>query len=300
MADQTEKELEQQLLLDGQFEVGILDDADLEPFLPLLLPEVAEALGRGDPLIVMGLVMDQVACGCLAGYILGDCFYIESFYVAPAYRRKGGGSFMINRLTELIESTPEIGSMALTFTVAQPDNEPLLPFLEKKKFILEPDNGYNVYLFKLGDLKDVDPGQISRQCSGGEIRAFSQLSDEMLRAAQKRSVSLGTPHPQQMLTSKEIERDLSFALVKDGRIEAYAAMDHSCCDVLTLSALWIGDASRTTLNALLKTVIVYAKKSYPPETPAALQAVNEQSHRLMQRLLPQAKKVSYSYRRVVW
>ena len=284
--------------LDDQMQFGMVDDDDPAAFEPLLLPEAAEALRRGEPITVMGIAKEGVACGALAGYLAGDCFHVVSLYVAPDYRRQGGARRMLRELEALIEDEPDIGAVEIKFTTAEPDNETLLPFLETMGFSQESDSGRNIYMFELGDLKPVSLPKLSGDKNNG-IYSFSQLSDNLLHAAQKRSVALEAPQPEQTLAGKEIERELSYALVRDGRIEAYAAVDHSCCGVLTLCALWVGDSNRAALTALIKTVIAHAQALYPPQTRVAMQAVNSQSERMIQRLAPQARKVSYTYLQIV-
>ncbi len=282
-----------------EFAVGILADEDMEPFLPLMLQESVDALAQGVPLIVMGLEQDDVACGCLAGYIHEDCFRILSLFVAPDYRRKGGGRRMLRQLESLIQMGSGVHTITIEFATAQHENEELLLFLKKMGFAQESDDGYNVYCFLLEDLEHVNTDQISPKCSGGRIYPFTEISPELLRMAQKKSVAQEITLPSQPLTSEELERELSFALVVKGEIRAYVVVDHSCCDMLTLSALWIGDASLVTLNTLLKMLIAKVRKLYPPDTPVAMQAINDQSLSLIMQLAPNAKKVCYSYRKMV-
>ena len=277
-------------------QLGIIADDDMWAFEPLLLPQAVEALHRGEPLTVMGIMQEDTACGALAGYVSDGCFHLISLYVAPDYRRQGGARRMLRELETLLWDEADIGAMEVTFTTAEADNETLLPFLETLQFLQEDDGGKNIYTFTLGQLKAVkQPKAVNEK--DGRVRAFSQLSEDLLRAAQKRSVALGTPQPEQTLTSPQLERELSYAVVKNGRVEAYAAVDHSCCGALTLCALWIGDTNRMLLNTLLKTVIAQAQETYPSQTRVAMQAVNDQSLRLIRKLAPQARKVSYTYRR---
>ena len=277
-------------------QLGIIADDDMWAFEPLLLPQAVEALHRGEPLTVMGIMQEDTACGALAGYVADGCFHVVSLYVAPGYRRQGGASMMVHTMENLLWAEPDIGAMEIEFTTAEADNETLLPFLQTLQFMQEDDGGKNIYTFTLGQLKTVkQPKAVNEK--DGRVRAFSQLSEDLLHAAQKRSVALGTPQPEQTLTSPQLERELSYAVVKNGRVEAYAAVDHSCCGALTLCALWIGDTNRMLLNTLLKTVIAQAQETYPSQTWVAMQAVNDQSLRLIRKLAPQARKVSYTYRR---
>lgn len=279
-------------------QLGIIADDDMWAFEPLLLPQAVEALHRGEPLTVMGIMQADTACGALAGYVADGCFHLISLYVAPDYRRQGGATMMMHVMEQLLWDEANIGAMEIEFTTAEADNETLLPFLQTLQFMQEDDGGRNIYTFTLGQLKPVSlPKSSKDQEREGRIRSFAQLSEDLLRAAQKRSVALGTPQPEQTLTSPQLERELSYAVVKNGRIEAYAAVDHSCCGALTLCALWIGDTNRMLLNTLLKTVIAQAQETYPSQTRVAMQAVNDQSLRLIRKLAPQARKVSYTYRR---
>ena len=273
-------------------QLGIIADDDMWAFEPLLLPQAVEALDRGEPLTVMGIMQADTACGALAGYVADGCFHLISLYVAPDYRRQGGATMMMHVMEQLLWDEANIGAMEIEFTTAEADNETLLPFLKTLQFMQEDDGGRNIYTFTLGQLKPVSlPKSSKDQEREGRIRSFAQLSEDVLRAA------LGTPQPEQTLTSPQLERELSYAVVKNGRIEAYAAVDHSCCGALTLCALWIGDTNRMLLNTLLKTVIARAQETYPPQTRVAMQAVNDQSLRLIRKLAPQARKVSYTYRR---
>ena len=279
-------------------QLGIIADDDMWAFEPLLLPQAVEALDRGEPLTVMGIMQADTACGALAGYVADGCFHLISLYVAPDYRRQGGATMMMHVMEQLLWDEANIGAMEIEFTTAEADNETLLPFLKTLQFMQEDDGGRNIYTFTLGQLKPVSlPKSSKDQEREGRIRSFAQLSEDVLRAAQKRSIALGTPQPEQTLTSPQLERELSYAVVKNGRIEAYAAVDHSCCGALTLCALWIGDTNRMLLNTLLKTVIARAQETYPPQTRVAMQTVNDQSLRLIRKLAPQARKVSYTYRR---
>ena len=279
-------------------QLGIIADDDMWAFEPLLLPQAVEALHSGEPLTVMGIMQEDTACGALAGYVANGCFHVVSLYVAPGYRCQGGASMMVHTMENLLWAEPDIGAMEIEFTTAEADNETLLPFLKTLQFMQEDDGGRNIYTFTLGQLKPVSLPKYSKDKEReGRIRSFAQLPEDVLRAAQKRSIALGSPQPEQMLTSPQLERELSYAVVKNGRVEAYAAVDHSCCGALTLCALWIGDTNRMLLNTLLKTVIAQAQETYPSQTRVAMQAVNDQSLRLIRKLAPQARKVSYTYRR---
>lgn len=280
--------------LAAPMQLGSIGSEQLEYFSPLLLPDAAQAIERGEPITAIGIAQEDVACGALAGYVDEGCFRVISLYVAPDYRRRGGASLMIRQMEKLLVEN-DIRSMKMDFTAVVSDNETMFPFLSKMGFLEEDDKGLNIYTFMLDQLASANVWKPAASKSL-RIRPFSRLSEDVLRAAQKRGIALETPLPECMLTSPQLERELSHALIREGKVEAYAAFDYSCCGILTLCGLWVGDPDPHILYSLLKTVVERAMELYPPDTRIAVQAVNDQSVRLIQGLVPDAKKVSFTYR----
>ena len=283
---------------DAPLQLGYIGEEQLPYFASLLLPDAAAAIERGEPVTAIGIAQEEVACGALAGYVENGCFQVISLYVAPDYRRLGGARLMVGQLEALLSEEPDIWAVEISFTTAEPDNETMIPFLSSMGYSLENDMGRNIYTFTLGQLEKAET--LAQPASRSlRIRPFSQLSEDMLRAAQKRGIATGSPLPQIMLTGPQVERELSYALVRDGKIEAYAVVDRSCCGVLTLCGLWVGENQPMVLYSLLKTVISRALELYPPDTCVALQVTNDQSLRLIHGLVPDAKKISFTYRHIL-
>lgn len=281
-------------IADAPLQLGCIGEEQMPYFSSLLLPEAVAAIERGEPVTAIGIAQEDVACGALAGYVENGCFQLISLYVAPDYRRRGGARLMISQLEELLEEN-DIWSVEISFTEAGQETETLTPFLASMGFAAEDDRGRNIYTFTLEEVTRAKA--LSRPAGKSlKIRPFSRLSEDMLRAAQKRAIALGSPLPERTLLSEQLDRELSHAFIKDGRVEAYAAVDDSCCGVLTLCGLWVGDPGPTVLYSLLKTVIGRAAELYPPQTRIAVQAVNDQSLKLIRGLAPGARKVSFTYR----
>ena len=74
-------------------------------FLPLLPVELTE---RQDSLLFLGLEEDGLPCGLLAGAPAGELFELNSLYVAPAHRRRGGGLRLLEVLISVLEDEPEL------------------------------------------------------------------------------------------------------------------------------------------------------------------------------------------------
>lgn len=277
--------------------LGCIGSEQLAYFSTLLMPDAVAAIERGEPVTAIGIAQEDVACGALAGYVENGCFQVVSLYVAPAYRRLGGGKLMLSQLEELLREERDIHSMEISYTIGEPDNETLAPFLAAMGFAPEDDKGRNIFTFTLGQLtgaKVWKPAVSKSLC----IRPFSQLSEYELHAVQKRGIVQETPLPEAALTSPQLEREISHALIREGKVEAYAVFDHSCCGALTLCGLWVGDPNPAVLYSLLKTVIQRAAELYSPQTRIALQTVNDQSARLLRGLVPDAEKVSFTCRRM--
>lgn len=276
-------------------ELGYIGKAQLSYFSTLLLPEAVQAIEREEPITALGIAEEGVACGALAGYVQDGCFQIISFYVASDYRRRGGGSLMLHRLEEFLSENSSVCAMKISFTTAHQDNESLLPFLNTLGFLPEEDRGRNIYCFTLEELRK-SPALRTPASSPARIKPFSQLSKDFLRAAQKRASTMDAPLPEQTFLGSDLESELSHALIIDGTVKAYAAVDHSCCGALTLCGLWTEESNPVALYSLIKTVLTRAQELYPPTTPLALQVVNDASLHLFQGLVPNARKISFTYR----
>ena len=279
---------------EAPLQLGCIGSEQLAYFSTLLLPDAVEAIERGEPVTAIGIAHEDTACGAMAGYVENGCFQVISLYVAPDYRRLGGARLMVSQMEELLKEN-DIRSIEISFTTVEQENETLVPFLSQMGFMEENDRGRNIYTFTLEQLAGAKAWKPAAMKSL-RIRPFSQLSEDVLRAAQKRGIALETPLPECMLTSPQLVRELSHALIKDGKVDAYAVFDYSCCGLLTLCGLWVGDPNPIVLYSLLKTVVARAMELYSPETRIALQVVNDQSLQLIRGLVPDAKKVSFTYR----
>lgn len=277
-------------------ELGYLDNKALGGFRSLLLPNVVEAMDLDEPVLALGVQEDDLACGALAGRVLNGVFHITSFYVAPAYRRRGFGRRLMQTLMALLNlelESPPVFSLQVQFTATLEEHNILSLFLEALGFTLEPDHGRNIYLFSADKVAPV--------LAAGEVPAgvtsFARVQEEALHLATNAALAAGIPLPEEALTSPALDRDVSMAIVNGGRVEAFAAFDFSCGGRLTLTSLWSGDAGPMAPVLLLRGALCAIRSKYPPDTELAVQTVNAASAALVAALLTQASPISRTYAR---
>ena len=103
------------------------------------------------------------------------------------------------------------------------------------------------------------------------------------------------PLPEVSLDSPNLNRELSHAIIKEGRVAALVTFDESCCGLLTLSCAWSGEMGPIAMIILLRAAFHKAVKMYGMEMRMAVQAVTPEAAALVQNLVPDALPVSFSY-----
>ena len=274
--------------------IGILPPGDAGVFQSLLLPETARALAAGEPVTALALTRNDVAIGAVAGYLENDCFQISSLYVAPDYRRCGGGRMLLEELRELLEG--HATGMEISFTVTREEHQTLLPFLEVMGFEREEDRGETLYLTTLGAAAATPFFATAGKTAGTPL---SELNDGALSLLNKAAMAAGAPVPEGGLLAKTVERKISLVRMNGSKPEAYVVFDTAWSGGLTLSAVWSGSKDPSVLPLLLRSAVTRARENYPLETKVAVQAVNPVSAALIRKLLPEAEVISHTYYRPV-
>lgn len=269
-------------------EIGVLTREVLPVFSTLLLPEAAAQLEADEPLLALGLTEDNIACGALAGRIERDLFAITSLFVAPDYRRRGGGTLLLRALAGVLRAAGVFG-VSIAFNCTLPEHETLCTFLAARGFQEQDDDGENIYLTTVDGV--LASPFFAAKGAGGAVRRFSELSDAALRAAERDASRGGAPLPEAPLTSEEIDRELSAALLEGQETKALLVFDRSC-GCLTLACAWSGTAGPAALPQLLRASAARLAETHAAEEPFAVQAVTPEAARLVRALLPDAKPIS--------
>ena len=274
-------------------ELGWMGPESLEVCGGLLLPQVAEAIKAGEPVTTLTVTEDGVALGALAAHLEDGGCVIDSLYVSPEHRRRGVGRMLAAGREDLLTGRGA-ARLRMSFTVTLPEHETMAPFLSALGFAPEEDEGENIYF---ATLEQVAGGAFFRRTGEGskENLPFAQVDEALLARADREAWQQGAPMAKGLLTDARIDREVSCALVRAGKVEAFVAFDHSCCQRLTLACAWSGGGGPAALAGLLQEAFRQAREKYPPETPLAIQAVSPASAALVRALLPQAVPVSFTY-----
>ena len=161
-------------------DIGFLPREDPGVFRTLLLPETADALAAGEAVTALGLTENGLALGAAAGYLTGDRFHVSSLYVAPAFRRRGGGALLLDTLQVL--AVPYSGGLECAFTVTQPDHQTLIPFLEREGFFPEALADAALYRTTLGEIAQVP---FFAGAEGGYGTPLDQLDEAALSLVER-------------------------------------------------------------------------------------------------------------------
>lgn len=271
-------------------EIGWIARETCGIFQTMLLPDVAAALKQGKPLPALGLTEDNVACGAAAGELRGDVFTVTSFYVAPDYRRRGGGTMLIETLRTLLKE--HCRSLEISYTVTLPEHQTLTPFLTAMGFLCRPDHGETIYGLTLGSLED-NSFFAREQKIPANVRPFAQVSPTLLREVYQAARAREEAYLPVPLTDSALDGAVSMAVVEDNAVQSFAAVLSREPGLLELA--WVQSGRPQDMAPMLLAVYAAARRSYPPETLLTIQTVNAASTRLLSAMLPEAAPISYTY-----
>lgn len=122
--------------------------ADFLPFLP------AELTERQDGLLLLGLEEDGFPCGLLAGAPAGETFELNSLYVAPAHRRRGGGLRLLEVLISALEDEPELKKLRCVWRESA-ETEGAAPLFRAAGFAILVEDGTLAAEIPLSPVEDL-------------------------------------------------------------------------------------------------------------------------------------------------
>lgn len=270
---------------------GVITKENYRMFSTLMLTEIVEAFEESSMVIAYGVVVNDTAVGVIAGMFSDEYFQIKSLYVAPAYRRNGYGTLLLNELLQLFKD--EHIPMEISFTVTKPEHESLLFFLDKADFIRKEDYYDNMFF---SDVEELSQNPIFLKKVDDACVPFSQITPKLfygLELQYKRQEKF-IPIPEGGFFGKNVDPDLSCACVMSGEIKAYIVVEKKD-GIIIISSMWskLPQAAMVVLRAVGTKIL----NKYPPHTQIAFRTLNMASYSLAKKILPSIKPVSYTFRR---
>lgn len=261
-------------------------------FHSLLLPKVVAEIETESPVLALGLVdEDGVACGAAAGWVAEDIFEIHSLYVAPAFRRKGGGRLLMEILCNLAKGFCE--EITVSFVVTdEKEHETLLPFLQGTGFHSGNviDRLYGITLGELGK-SPFFAGAKSGQTA--HAVPFDETPHGSLMRIYKAAMVNDENYLLQGLTDPSVDGEVSMAMLDGSEIRSFVAVVSQGTGVLSLA--WAYGGHSADLPVLFRTAFVRAKEKYPAQTLLTVQAVHPAAEKLVRTLIPNAKQLAYTF-----
>lgn len=261
----------------------------VEQMRTLLLPEAYEAWKRDGELLILGLAKDKTAVGALAAAPEGDTLSIVSLYVAPKYRRQGGGRLLMNQFLLIAEDVAERAE--LDFIGTGSEQEALELFLAACGFMEEELYG-EVYAAQLRQLAEVAAFRKEMKNAGTPLR---ELGPVERRKAEQEISRTDAPYESGLFTEKELDEDISRIHFNNKTPDGFVLCQNRGAAGLVVTGAWNGSGSPVLFLMLLHSAFAEAAKKYPAQTRIAVQAVNATTEKLIKELMPQAEKISHSY-----
>lgn len=257
-----------------------ITNENLEHFEKFISKEDAQFIKEGSAIIPIGLVADDVEEGknLAAGAICcrPDDFILDitSFWIAPSYRGRGAGKFLLDETKRLFMK--EDMEFNTEFMIVDKEQEDFVDFLEEYGFnYIDPE--YDIYSIKV---KDLDETKISGKEGSGKV--FSSIDKKMIEEAQKFADKKGLNTPMNGFNSESVDKDISVLLSTNDKVEGFVAFEKLADDRLLLSAVW-AEMPVTVLHILEKAVNL-VKAKYSPETTILIQSVDDTTDDLLDNL----------------
>ena len=264
--------------------------SNVEGFSYVLLPEVSDAIRKGEPVGAIGLVDDKAeppaAAGAIAGIAKDGEFQILSLFVEERYRSRGFGQMLLDIYTTELErfGLPQ----SLEFLSTSKEHAGLEEFLERNGFEkLEPSD--IMFRIRLSDIDDTGDTEDT-----GLYSSFAALPETLLKQTDDKALAEDQPLPYGGLLSRDIIRECSFGMEKNKELEAYCAVEGLSETEILISAIWCRYPV-TGLEPLFLSTIRAIKAKSPPDSYIYMYVENDRTGDLTGRYLRDPEIVSRKY-----
>ncbi len=262
--------------------VEIFDLKDKKPFeyYSMLTREGQESFDNEEA-IVFGLSVDGKSAGAIAMEPDGEgAVNITSLYICPEFRRKGFGTELVYTAASYIVNAE--GVYRIEATIAESDDiedgDGLRKFFEWLDFKMEKDEEHGAYSVTIGDISGCD---VISKAKPGEFYPYNRIL-----SAVKNRVILEHPALTDAIGNGKIEEDMSF--FADNDLEAGEMSD---CIVFVredrdIVMAWAqAENNKMNLVKLFRSAFEAAEKKYGPDQVVRIPYINENSKKLIGKIL---------------
>ncbi len=284
-------------------EIYALDSTNVEDFAPLLTAQAVEGILSGTG--TQGFVVKEegIHVGALAGgFTDEDIYEISSMFVLPEYRKKGVGEKMLETLYGALDGLH--AEIRVSFASVDSNFKELETFLENQGFEEYRVRDEQTYSVTLGALEKT---RLKESKMKVVYPSFADVSEEVFTAFERKVRETGSsfiPIPLGGFLSNDIDAEASTAVVKDGKLTAYAVVENLPENNLILSSLYVGEKEElSTLLRLLRCTLSRLLDLYDRDTVIFLPTATDASEKMITTLFeeddPALQDVMVSYRKSV-
>ncbi|MCR5627065.1 MAG: GNAT family N-acetyltransferase [Lachnospiraceae bacterium] len=278
-------------------EVTFINEKNVHLFASMMDADDVRLIQEGSEAIAFGLVDDGKLCGAIAGKVEDNMFNIDSIYVLPAFRRRGGASMLLTKLRSYLDTEEFNMGSSVVIDAVYPDNELLFPFLESMGYT-EYEPADKTYVITAKDI-------ISSERLVKEVfdagNTFEELDADFLDEQYKFLNKLDVHLPAEGFNDPSICPDLSSAFVHNGAMFAYLTVNFAGNNEFYISSLAnISKIPEMTLFVIWKSVDSLLKGidsgEYDGDTKFYITTTNKNTESLIHLLFDAIPTVTKAYR----
>ena len=275
-------------------EIGLIAEENLSAFRNLLLPQVYAAIENGEPVTALGWAVNGRACGALAGFMDGCFFEIASFFVNPEWRGMGGGSYLLETLTDILDGFADY--YRIEFSSTEQEHEELEGFLRRRSFVLQPAKHGLMYETSLGAADSAMMGDM--KAASAHIRSFDEVGERSLKKEEKRAFIESDPLPMNGFSNGSVDPEVSVVYETEGEITGYIAIEKKG-EALFVSAALNRSGKPQVFLLLLREALELSTQKYGKEYSLLIPVTDNTADGIVRKLFPGAKQTMRVMERAV-